>query len=145
MTLLKDNLLVFREIFFLHNCRKNICSLVHRLNVKKMSNKFANFSWNLSIRSISRRKTYFEREIFAFSHHKFIVKMNLMSIDSWRLWNTDSKIFDDVKTKFSRDDDNINSKIDTSLSVKVKRKVISKSSISSNSVTDIMFSAFNFW
>ena len=144
-TLAEDNFWAFKEICFLCNWRKDICSFVHRLNVKRMSNKLTNSSLNLSIRKISRKETYFEREITASSHHKPMISTNLKNIVSWRLWNTNSNSFKNVNIKLLRNDENIKSKIKTSVTIMIKEDISSSSSTSSNFAADTTFSILNSW
>ena len=144
-TLTEDNFWTFKRICFLRSWRRDICSFIHRLNVKKMSDKLTNSSLNSSIHKISQRKAYFEREITASSHHKLMINTNLKNIISWRLWDTNSNSFKKVNIKFSRNDEDIKSEIRTSVTIMMKRNISSSSSISSNSAVDTTFSISNSW
>ena len=143
--LAENNFWTFKKICFLRNWKRNICSFVHHLNVKKMSNKLTNSSLNSSIRKIFRKKTYFEREIIAFSHHKFMININLKNIVSWRLWNINSNLFKNVSIKLSRNDESIKSEVKTSVTIIINEDISSSSSTSSNSAVNITFSVLNFW
>ena len=141
-----DNFAEFKKIFFLRSYNKSICSLIYRFKINNVSNKCENSSLNSSIFKISRKNAYLNRNIFTFSHHKFIVSMNLININSWRLCEIIFNVFKITENIiFSREKSNMKFKVKISLTVIIEKNVMLSLSISSNLIIDVISSISDFW